>query len=122
MDNDCNRDYETDKLYSELVPELRATIAELRAEVERLKSIGQQFERDARKHFDQSCQNLERATKAEADRDALRARCEAMTKERDDLFTLVGFYRLYKSIAESRIEQLEKPREAAEGAKEAGNG
>lgn len=39
------------------------------AEVERVKAIGQGFERDMRKHFEQSCANLGRATAAESERD-----------------------------------------------------
>lgn len=59
----------------------------MRAEKERVLGIGQQFERDARKHFDQSCQNLRRAETAESERSALAARVERLEK---DIATLDG--------------------------------
>jgi len=41
-------------------------VERLKAERDRFKEIGQQFERDSRQHFDQGCQNLKRAEAAEA--------------------------------------------------------
>ena len=46
---------------------LRQRLAEAEARAEDFKRIGQGFERDMRKHFEQSCNNLQRAEKAEAD-------------------------------------------------------
>ena len=46
---------------------LRQRLAEAEARAEDFKRIGQGFERDMRKHFQQSCDNLQRAEKAEAD-------------------------------------------------------
>jgi hypothetical protein len=42
-------------------------LAEAEARAEDFKRIGQGFERDMRKHFQQSCANLQRAEKAQAD-------------------------------------------------------
>ncbi len=46
---------------------LRSQRNALTTRVAEFKSIGQQFEHDARKHFDQGCQNLQRAHQAEAE-------------------------------------------------------
>ena len=46
---------------------LRQRLAEAEARAEDFKRIGQGFERDMRKHFQQSCDNLQRAEKAQAD-------------------------------------------------------
>lgn len=47
--------------------DLERRLAEAEARAEDFKRIGQGFERDMRKHFQQSCDNLQRAEKAQAD-------------------------------------------------------
>jgi hypothetical protein len=51
-----------------------ARIAELEARCAEFKRLGQQFERDSRSYFEQSCKNLERAEKAERERDEYKTR------------------------------------------------
>jgi hypothetical protein len=48
---------------------------------DRFSDLGKQFERDARSHFDQSCQNVQRAEVAERERDDARAKLAAAEEE-----------------------------------------
>ncbi len=52
----------------------KTRIAELEAQCAEFKRIGQQFERDSRTFFGQSCKNLDRAKKAERERDEYKTR------------------------------------------------
>lgn len=63
--------------YAKALDRANQTIITLRQQVEEVTRIGQQFEKDARQHFDQSCANLNRAITAESE--LSRAR-EAMQK------------------------------------------
>lgn len=54
---------------------------EARAHAERMIAIGKNFEEDARKHFDQSCRNLQRAEAAERDLAALRRDMQELSTE-----------------------------------------
>lgn len=96
------------------------------AERDEFKRLGQQFERDARAHFDQSCTNLSRAEKAEAAvaamREALKLslkihiaddhteRCVELQPVRDALASEAGRGWVSPEVARAAIGALEQVR------------
>lgn len=69
---------------AEAVKEIRAAVETLRKERDEFKRIGQQFEVDARNHFEQSCKNLTRAESAEKERDGRTAQATVLSRELKD--------------------------------------
>ena len=77
-------------------------------------ATGKQFEADARKHFDQACQNLNRATAAEKERDAAlgsaanwRTQWSMLTGEYTELESKKIDADLRATTAEHRVKELE---------------
>ncbi len=68
---------------------LAAQCEALEKQSARFKEIGQEFERDHRNTFEQSCKNLQRAEAAESAIATLTARCEALEHQQAALKVII---------------------------------
>lgn len=84
------------------VDRLRAELRNQKAETQRIKEIGQSFERQFNSTFEQSCKNINRAVSAEQERDALAHDLEKTQTELDAAFFMNESLRAQLQVAKVR--------------------